>query len=503
MQKKQPKVEYKETAVFDVFPEFEYTRRQRAHIVLFHFDARHIVKAINYAANFDVPNKLCLIYIVGQPKPERIMKILESAGCSDRVCVLTAPISDEALDVYERFDAMRKQLIAVGLWNKANHSFTEVWCAQYRAALKASKQYPDDAMIAAILERYEHDKELAHQYLRLKKACKNTIFKKFTCYRVGHLPKPFTHDRLDSLILKTFPLGAEALQINDFAALSPAGLERGIAYARSGVIDKRLGFTVDDDTPLVRALRRFISKQLAETGYCNAADLGSMMRSPPFGLTPSGYAAACFVYALQKWANRTMLFQDPMGYMDSVFGHEEALLLYAFPPANNLRRTPRGDLRIMIESHAHKAVKQAIAAIFRVKITMPFSHMAQDLRERVSGVGRPPVADVDERLWRLLNIADSWYDVKLVTELANDIDGHIDELRTAYLRWVQLCACVPEQYRIYYSEAAAWCWSKTPHESTRTLTVKRVPVQLTHDDTVDLYITYPAYMEVLHEMPVV
>lgn len=107
--KKREKIEYKETTVFELFPEYEYTKQQKARLVLFHAYARNVKKIINYAAHFDVPNLICLIYIVGEVEDSAVQVLLASANCSECVWVLTSPYPADDLKEYNEFDKFRKR----------------------------------------------------------------------------------------------------------------------------------------------------------------------------------------------------------------------------------------------------------------------------------------------------------------------------------------------------------------------------------------------------------
>ena len=125
--KRQKRVEYTETEVFDLFPKIEYTRFQRLRFVLFHCYANNIVRFIRYAKNFDELNRICLIYVVGQPKPEKIMKELESSECSDRMCVLCSDFPLEEKNFYDEFHSWRKQMKSYGMWDEEQNKPNEKW----------------------------------------------------------------------------------------------------------------------------------------------------------------------------------------------------------------------------------------------------------------------------------------------------------------------------------------------------------------------------------------
>ena len=175
-------VEYKETHVFELFPDYKYTRQQRFRLTLFHGYKRNIVKLINYASNFDKPDKICLVYIVGEPKPEKIMSALENAGCSSNVCVLTSPFPDEKLKLYKEFDKLRTELKRSGNWDNESMNVTDAYLQQVKAIGSFLKKYPSDDMAEYYTRQkasMESELELIHQYHRIKKASRNRSLYRF------------------------------------------------------------------------------------------------------------------------------------------------------------------------------------------------------------------------------------------------------------------------------------------------------------------------------------
>ena len=95
--KRESAPEYKETVAFELFPTLEYDKAQKQRLIPFHALKNNIRRIINYAAHFDAPNRICMVYIVGEVAPEKIQSLLTAAECSDRVCVLTSAFPDSRL----------------------------------------------------------------------------------------------------------------------------------------------------------------------------------------------------------------------------------------------------------------------------------------------------------------------------------------------------------------------------------------------------------------------
>jgi len=457
---KKQEVEYKETEVFDLFPKFEYTRRQRQRIILFHAYAKNIKKIINYASHFDVPNKICLIYIVGEPKPERIMKALEESGCSSNVCVLTSSFSGEQMDIYDAFQKIRESIGKICGWDDDKQYFSDSYLAETEKMRNALSMPDTPDWINDIyknrLDEIETVDKCQKELERIKKEC----FKVFTCYRVGCLPKQFTHEKLDDLIISVFPCGTEALGINDTASISPALSEKGILQIKTGKPEKRLGFDIKDNTPLVKAIKKYINKQLDDPGYVNLQELGRFLQQPPYGAMRCAYTAACLTYALSAYRSRTMLFYDSVCTLVAE-GHESVFLSYMFPiDAKERRNAERRPAFLYIESHPHKVVKKMIYEVFCVPMKVPSTETIQLARRKMEKKYRLPLIAADERLYMLLDIGWRWYDRGSVEKLADMVDGKTEELCDQFFRYRMLDKKIKGNDRNSYAQCSSWLWTE-------------------------------------------
>lgn len=454
--KRQIKVEYKETEVFELFPDFTYTKQQRVRTVLFHAYKNNIAKIIRYAANFDLPNKICLIYIVGQPKEEKIMAELINAGCSDRVCVLTSLFPDEKLQFYKDFDKLRSSLIGAGLYDKERQELSEKYMSYHKTLSKAIKKqeirtYDQYDMLCDLFQKEEREIEMVHQYHRLVKTSRNTYFKKFTCYRIGHLPKPFTHGRLDELIQKVFPYGTEATGISDYSALSSAAID--LVFKSYPAFDKKLNFVVNDETPGVKYVRRVINRQLKEKGYCDLNELSLEICSPPCGFSRNAYSIACVLYVLRQFDNRNMFVYDTVGTFplkQSLYGVCSNIF--------DLETKRKRNMFLYMESHPHKVIKRMLSEVFGVKMEMPGFNMAMRVRQSLSEHCRLPLSTVDQRLFSLVSMDFEWYDLCAATKLCQEIEGREQELKNVLQEYYRIDSTLSEDERKCYAWAAPWLW---------------------------------------------
>jgi len=447
--------QYKETSVFEIFPKFEYTRFQRSRVVLFHAYAANYRKIIRYASNFDVPNKICLIYLVGGVKPESIAKELQNSGCSDRICVLTSPFPKDGLLLYKQFDEMRRQAINSGMWNKDTDDFTPMWYEEYKKEKTIGLKINRELYTELVSERDEK-LELLHQYRRLKKRAKNTYFKKFICYRIGKLPKPFFADSLDKLIVRIFPYGVEASGINHYAGLSPASVEPVVNAIYADTWEKKFGFELDKNNPTVRAACRFINKQLELVGYCDLDKLSELLRSPPYGLSWNGYSAACIVYALKQYENRIMLYYDGVctfKVKDSYYG----IVRYMLDPTFRRRQFDSCHC-LYIECLQHKVVKRFINKLYGVKMMVPGWMMGMHARCVIESSIRLPLSATDYHLYLLTSLELMWHDREQITELAQYIQSNESILLEQFHNHLLMDRQLSADERKRYAEASGWLW---------------------------------------------
>lgn len=479
--KREQKIEYKETEVFELFPDFTYTPLQKKRVILFHDYANHARKIINYAANFDVGNKICLVYLVGEPKAGLIESALESAGCSDRVCVLTCPFPDDAMQVWRDYDELRKQKNGGGTWDEKKDEPSAWYLDEKKKLLdyyagSASGQLDgqigmlgetadvDYTFAAERVAEYENIFKTLDKYRKLRSKCGNGYFKNFRLHRRGRLEKPYTHDRLDKLIQSVFPKGAEASGVNTYVSLSPASIAPAIAWAVSGEPNKKTGLTEQMIAPAVKAITELITKRIAESGFCTLMEIREVMESPPFGLGYDGFSAACVTKALVHFENRTLLFYDGCGHHRVKEIKTGLVDLLCAPDALNRRLRRRSDACLYLESQPHKKVKQFMAELWGVKIEMPGSNMGLHLAKALCKDHRVPLAYVDERLLRLTLWTVDFWNRKQVAALADEIASHGQEIRDSFKRYQYENAHVPPNAMTFLTADYSWVWNREEYE---------------------------------------
>lgn len=451
------RIEYKETKVFDLFPDFNYSRRQRQRVILFHAYAKNVRKIINYAIHFDAPNKICLVYIVGEPNPDLVMKTLEASGCSDRICVLTAPFTKENHSLCDAFYELRDKLIHRNEYDPESVNYTQ---EKLDRIDNAKREYEAGTLSSIESEYYltcVHEKDIIDRFRELYQR-RMDIFGKFTLYRANHDPVSYSPNDLDSLIEQVFPKGTEALGVNDLSSVSPALAERGINHVINGQDDKRLGYVVDDHTPLVKEIKRFINKEFEAKGYCSLKDLANDLINPPFGTFLCAYTASCLTYALKSYANRTMLFTDSIRTYHTN-DEIETILFWMLADNKSLSARNREERTFLyIESRPHKIVKKMIHEVFNVPMKVPSINMIAEARSRLQKKYRYPMSAVDDRLYQLLDIGWRWYDRDEVNKLADQISGKEYELQDRFFRYRMIDLKLKGKERLNYPECASWLW---------------------------------------------
>lgn len=461
--KRKKTIEYKETTVFDLFPNFIYTKIQKARIIIFHAYAANIRKIIRFASNFDSPNKVCLIYVVGEPIVKVIMNELEKNNCSSNVCVLTSKFPKEKIQWYKEYDSKRAMWITSGWYDVELNEFTEVFYNDYNRYKKWLKSHRNDKEmksvfqdISNLVDQYDECLEWQHQYKRLIKASKNTYFKKFTCYRTDCLPKPFTHDKLDDLLIKIFPCGVEAENINEYSVCSPSGVSAAIKAYESGVANKKFNFSITNDTPAVRAIRKLLNKCIEDGKPIKITELRETMMSPPYGLSYNAYSIFCVLQALQCYSDRVILYYDGV----SVFKVKDHLSIIAQTILSednryNFRHLPYTCL--FVENKYHKIIKTVAANVFDIKIKLPGAWMFTDIVHLLSD-RRLPISYISQYLYFLIDCLFSWWCYNYVKVVAEIISDRTQELQEAYKKYKYLDDRIDPKRRNRFARDASWVW---------------------------------------------
>lgn len=466
-------IEYKETEIFELFPKILYSPLQRKRVLTFHGYFRNARKMIRYASHFDSPDKVCLVYLVGEIKPELINKMLAESGCSDRVCVITAQFPKEAMEVWERYDHLRKQLICIGAWDKEKDrpsrsylmdrkklrdyyaSFLDVGAEGQTVLFGAAEDYSD---CQRAVSEYDELIETAGEYERIEEKSRKSYFKNFRLHRRGHLEKPYTLDRLDKLIQSIFPYGAEAMGANDYVARSPAAIKPCAEWALNGTENKKLNITEEMIAPAVKALRGFIHRSIEDKGYCSLTEIREVMSTPPFGLNADGYSAACVTAALKSFANRTMLYFDGAGHFE-LKGIEGTIFSALFGITSGRYKSRHAEACLYLESQPHKKVKQFMAKLWGIKVEMPGAAMGLHLARDLCREHRVPLAYVDERLLKLTLWNIDFWDKRQVSALADEVQRNGAEIISAYDRYKLANRSVPHYAASLLKADYSWTWN--------------------------------------------
>lgn len=402
-----------------------------------------------------MPNRICLIYIVGTPKETVIRGELSS--CSDRVCVLTSEFPTDGYKAYEDYDALRKKLTPHGEWGDGEPN--ERYYQYEDAIASAKKDSAGEGQIGLFTDvdycmskdaEYAETRALVDKYKRLQRDCERRYFRNWRLWRNGHLTKPFTHDRLDELIRKIYPLGGEACGASDFALVSPAGASQGASGVCKGV---------GDVSEQVKAISRKVKHDLDTLGYCNLVELADFCMSAPYGMAYNGFSAVIMAKVLEKWGNRTLLYYDGCGTFESS-DCASAIFNCMFTPSRRRKET----VCIYLESQPHKKVKQFMAKLWGVKVEMPGALMGLHLSKELCKTHRIPFKYVDDRLLKLAMHGLDFWNRADVEPLADEIERRGAEILAAYQRYLELNTNIPTYARKMVQVDYSWAWEKEEYE---------------------------------------
>lgn len=470
-------IQYKETEVFELFPALEYDKAQKQRLILFHAYARNIRRIINYAAHFDKPNCLCMVYIVGEVAPEKIQKLLTGAECSDRVCVLTSAFPAEDMAFWRDFDKRRDALIKQGNWDAERQTVTEEWLhirdveIWWKGELDAAE--PDlegqiglDALAIPDLWRTHNAKlvaehaetlDMIRRYHALARKAPS-YFRRWTLHRRGLPPAPFRHADTGKLVAKIYPYGAEARGVNAYAGLSPASVEPAVKLVTDGAENWRLGFDrafVVDFKP-VRKIRKFVEDALAAQGYCTLSALADFIKSPPFGLANNGYSAAILCAALSGL--RGVLYFDSV--TDSPL--QEVMLYFCreILPQEDERpvyRAQRQKSCLYREYPCHKVVRDALTWLYGLE-DWAGRYAVVYARAKIETLFRLPLSVSDDLLFRLTGPEIRWHDRAEMERLAAEVAARRDELPGVLAAHIAKDKRIPRRNLI--PGAACWLWAR-------------------------------------------
>lgn len=488
--KRESAPEYKETVAFELFPTLEYDKAQKQRLIPFHALKNNIRRIINYAAHFDAPNRICMVYIVGEVAPEKIQSLLTAAECSDRVCVLTSAFPDDEIKFWREFDKLRDTLTKRGHWDDENRMVNAFWLDAYNATRSFKEFYEaerpdmdgqiglaefdfqyDEGRLASVeadLQRQAETLETIRRYHALARKAPS-YFRRWTLHRRGREPTTFRHANTGKLIAKIYPYGAEARGVNAYAGLSPASAEAAVKLIMDGVENRRLGFGRDEliRSAAARKIRKFVRDAIAANGYCSLFDLKDFVESPPFGLGNNGYSSAMLSAALFE--------EDGLIYRDSVSDSDVKRNMYALFLLLLSEGTSRHSVMATVlkrmkmdrrwylpclykEYPCHKTVRKALAELYGVPDEWVGLGIVNRCRSRIEELFRLPLSVSDDLLFYLTGPEICWYDRAEMERLAAEVTARREELPRILAAHIAKDKRIPT--REWIPGAACWLWDK-------------------------------------------
>lgn len=479
------KTEYKETLsdIFAWFPRFEYTKAQNARLIKFHAYNKHVKKIINYAAKFDQLklNKICLVYVVGDVSPERVQKLLSEAGCSDRVCVLVSGFPNEYLDFYlKEFEPLKTKMLQRSHWDEDADDLNENFWHEFDLFSRALQfneldqadisgqlgldafQIADERVIASERKLVLELKQIRDTVQRFHAIGKKApaYFKTFKLHRAGLAPKTFRHADIDRLIVKTYPQGTEANQINTYAALSAASFQKGIELAKNGIQNRQLRFEINTRSKIIKETHTFIRERLSEKGYVEMKDLRRFWQSPPYGLAYNGYSAAYAAYALKTYPETLIYFDGFASFKNRSITYAAEDVALSDWDVYTWRRLSNYTLCIYTEYPEHDIVKRTLEALYGISADLGGHEHVVMARCEIEKRFSFPLFCTDTLLYKLTGPEMRWYDHELIKGYAQEIEAvGIPELRKR-LKYHQTLAEILEQDGIRAPASAGWVWGR-------------------------------------------
>ena len=488
--KRESAPEYKETVAFELFPTLEYDKAQKQRLIPFHALKNNIRRIINYAAHFDAPNRICMVYIVGEVAPEKIQSLLTAAECSDRVCVLTSAFPDSEIKFWREFDKLRDTLTKRGQWDNENQTVNACWLELHEATRSFKEFYETErpdvegqiglaefdfqydegrlARIEADLRRQEETLETVRRYHALARKAPS-YFRRWTLHRRNCEPTLFRHADTGKLIAKIYPYGSEARGVNAYAGLSPASAKTAVRLIMDGEENRRLGFGRNEliRSAAARKIRKFVRDAIAANGYCSLFDLKEFVESPPFGLGANGYSAAMLSAALAE--EDGLIYRDSVSDSDAKSNmHGLYLLLLSegtsrYSVMATVLKRMKMDRRWYLpclykEYPCHKTVRKALAELYGVPDEWVGLGIVNRCRSRIEELFRLPLSVSDDLLFYLTGPEICWYDRAEMERLAAEVTARRDELPRILAAHIAKDRRIPYRQRI--PGAACWLWDR-------------------------------------------
>lgn len=401
------KYAYKDTFDFKIFPKYEYTKFQKKRIRFFQGRIEHFKKIINYADNFNEPNNINLVYLIGY---NQYVKPYVVEKTKSNLVVLCANVPQEVAQIHDSYwekvkkkkDGFQKEFIGDdGMPTEEYYKYVEY--------------FPD----------YQY-KPCVDDYLREMARCEQYYQSYIICDKL-HEEKPIKHN-LDAIIKRYFPRGREQRGCNEFA-LRPSCIEKAINAGLNKKNDYLIvGYKKGTDVyeklkPDIKHFTSMLNNEIRKCGYADIVDLIQQMKEPPYGWGEDCHAGYCIGYALSDFVaseDYYFCFGDHFPFVAEGYARSISQSLKNYLGPYDFDST---DLFCVFKDTSWRLVNR-LAFIFDIPERLPLPKMVEDCRRKIASRTTIPVAILDENLGRIMR-----------SENFNEIDSNDVKKMLAYFDW--------------------------------------------------------------------
>lgn len=419
-------------------------------------------KALNFAAKFSAPNKICLLYIFGIPKGgiEAVRKAVKLFP-GHIVCAVYADIPESVFDALSAYEKERRELNGIGYLDGCGNvtSFFEKEMREVYKAVYERKIPKDNALYIQVrrdrmtIRRHRNVLSRISEAQKAAAVCISNFSDKTEI-----IPDDET---LKEIAKSLFPSGLES-DTNDDSAAKLTTAKRIVNSAAAGDYSK-LGITLRegivqyslfDDftngaTELVEYIKEFCEERIKTRGYFHIAEAWYVVTKPPFGAYDCSWYLYLFAIAIRKYFTADYWW---IVKIISVAGNDLDLTktimvqsqMRASEAAGRAYTVERNPYIVYVEDENSVKLAGLVSRLFDVPEKRPYcrynahKHLndaTMEARRWCEENVQTPLACVDERFYELLETDEyKWCERgaadKFVEWLETDFDDLYQKIRT-------------------------------------------------------------------------
>ena len=311
---KKKDVEWKETRP-EYTKKWTYSLFVRNRCIFFGCESpRKWRKALNFAAKFAAPNKICILIVFGIPKGgiKAIEKALEIFP-GYIACIIYDEITDDDFMVLEEYEMLRKKFLSIGLMSK-DGEFSEYYRKERETMnrLVLEGRFSEDE---SLYQEYKKDEKIEKRYGETMKKIEK--IQEYPARNICNFSKrnkvKINESGIMELIRELYPYGVEA-DTGMEEAVKITKANKYIKFAMQGDYTQ-LGISIKGQerqysmfdlftvgaNEIVEEVKRYCKFQEREKGCFWTAAVWSKLEKPPFGAYECNWYFYLFAIAFRKY----------------------------------------------------------------------------------------------------------------------------------------------------------------------------------------------------------